>query len=62
MGIQFWGSSLRDHRNEFLACLTSKKRSIAEVDLDFTRKCASELAFFRDRRIDAFEILQKRAE
>jgi N-carbamoylputrescine amidase len=54
------GSSLlRDHKAKFGASLTRQRRPIAEVDLDLQENVRQNWPFFRDRRIDALEILQK---
>jgi hypothetical protein len=60
-GIQFWDLPLlRDHKAKFLASLTRQREIlIAEVDLDLQENVRQNWPFFRDRRIDALEILQK---
>jgi N-carbamoylputrescine amidase len=54
-GIQFWGSSfIAGPQGEILAQAShDKEKPDCRSRFRLTRKCASELAFFRDRRIDA---------
>jgi N-carbamoylputrescine amidase len=49
-------------RRNFGASLTRQRRNLnCRSRFRLTRKCASELAIFRDRRIDAFGDITKRA-
>jgi hypothetical protein len=49
---------LRDHRK--FCPHTTKRNLIAEVDLDLQENVRQNWPFFRDRRIDAFEITKER--
>jgi len=63
-GIQFWGSSfIAGPQGEILAQASHDKEEIliAEVDLDLQENVRQNWPFFRDRRIDAFGDLTKRA-
>jgi N-carbamoylputrescine amidase len=63
-GIQFWGSSfIAGPQGEILAQASHDKEEIliAEVDLDFQENVRQNWPFFRDRRIDAFGDITKRA-
>ena len=63
-GIQFWGSSfIAGPQGEILAQASHDKEEIliAEVDLDFQENVRQNWPFLRDRRIDAFGDLTKRA-
>ncbi|MDR6845828.1 carbon-nitrogen hydrolase [Flavobacterium granuli] len=63
-GIQFWGSSfIAGPQGEILAQATHDKEEIliAEVDLDLQENVRQNWPFFRDRRIDAFGDITKRA-
>jgi N-carbamoylputrescine amidase len=63
-GIQFWGSSfIAGPQGEILAQASHDKEEIliAEVDLDLQEKVRQNWPFLRDRRIDAFEDITKRA-
>jgi N-carbamoylputrescine amidase len=59
-GIEFWGASSAGPQGEFWRKPhTTKKRLIAEVDLDLQENVRQNWPFFRDRRIDALEIQKK---
>ncbi len=63
-GIQFWGSSfIAGPQGEILAQASHDKEEIliAEVDLDLQENIRQNWPFFRDRRIDAFGDIIKRA-
>ncbi len=63
-GIQFWGSSfISGPQGEILAQASHDKEEIliAEVDLDLQENVRQNWPFFRDRRIDAFGDITKRA-
>ena len=63
-GIQFWGSSfIAGPQGEILAQASNDKEEIliAEVDLDLQENVRQNWPFFRDRRIDAFGAITKRA-
>jgi len=63
-GIEFWGSSfIAGPQGEILAQASLDKEEIliAEVDLDLQENVRQNWPFLRDRRIDAFEDLTKRA-
>lgn len=63
-GIQFWGSSfIAGPQGEILAQASHDQEEIliAEVDLDLQENVRQNWPFLRDRRIDAFEDLTKRA-
>jgi len=63
-GIEFWGSSfIAGPQGEILAQASHDKEEIliAEVDLDLQENVRQNWPFLRDRRIDAFEDLTKRA-
>jgi len=63
-GIQFWGSSfIAGPQGEILAQASHDKEEIliAEVDLDTQENVRQNWPFFRDRRIDAFGDITKRA-
>lgn len=63
-GIQFWGASfIAGPQGEILAQASHDKEEIliAEVDLDLQENVRQNWPFFRDRRIDAFEDITKRA-
>jgi N-carbamoylputrescine amidase len=63
-GIQFWGSSfISGPQGEILAQASHDKEEIliAEVDLDLQENVRQNWPFFRDRRIDAFADITKRA-
>ena len=63
-GIQFWGSSfIAGPQGEILAQASHDKEEIliAEVDLDLQENVRQNWPFLRDRRIDAFGYLTKRA-
>lgn len=63
-GIQFWGSSfIAGPQGEILAQASHDKEEIliAEVDLDVQENVRQNWPFFRDRRIDAFGDITKRA-
>lgn len=63
-GIQFWGSSfIAGPQGEILAQASHDKEEIliAEVDLDLQENVRQNWPFFRDRRIDAYENITKRA-
>jgi N-carbamoylputrescine amidase len=63
-GIQFWGSSfIAGPQGEILAQASNDKEEIliAEVDLDLQENVRQNWPFFRDRRIDAFSDITKRA-
>ena len=63
-GIQFWGSSfIAGPQGEILAQASHDKEEIliAEVDLDSQENVRQNWPFFRDRRIDAFGDITKRA-
>ena len=63
-GIEFWGSSfIAGPQGEILAQASHDKEEIliAEVDLDLQENVRQNWPFLRDRRIDAFEDITKRA-
>jgi N-carbamoylputrescine amidase len=63
-GIEFWGSSfIAGLQGEILAQASHDKEEIliAEVDLDLQENVRQNWPFLRDRRIDAFEDITKRA-
>ncbi len=63
-GIEFWGSSfIAGPQGEILAQASHDKEEIliAEVDLALQENVRQNWPFFRDRRIDAFSDLTKRA-
>lgn len=63
-GIEFWGASfIAGPQGEILAQASHDKEEIliAEVDLELQENVRQNWPFFRDRRIDAFEGLTKRA-
>ena len=63
-GIQFWGSSfIAGPQGEILAQASHDKEEIliAEVDIDLQENVRQNWPFFRDRRIDAFSDITKRA-
>jgi N-carbamoylputrescine amidase len=63
-GIQFWGSSfIAGPQGEILAQASHDKEEIliADVDLDLQENVRQNWPFFRDRRIDAFGDIIKRA-
>lgn len=63
-GIEFWGASfIAGPQGEILAQASHDKEEIlmAEVDLDIQENVRQNWPFFRDRRIDAFGDLTKRA-
>ena len=63
-GIQFWGSSfIAGSQGGILAQASTDKEEIliAEVDLDLQENVRQNWPFFRDRRIDAYGDITKRA-
>lgn len=63
-GIEFWGASfIAGPQGEILAQASHDKEEIlmAEVDLNIQENVRQNWPFFRDRRIDAFGDLTKRA-
>jgi N-carbamoylputrescine amidase len=63
-GIEFWGSSfIAGPQGEILAQASHDKEEIliAEVDLELQENVRQNWPFLRDRRIDAFEDITKRA-
>ncbi|MGB7393281.1 MAG: nitrilase-related carbon-nitrogen hydrolase, partial [Pricia sp.] len=63
-GIEFWGKSfICGPQGEILAMASNDKEEIliAEVDLAHQENVRQNWPFFRDRRIDAFQDLTKRA-
>jgi len=63
-GIQFWGSSfIAGPQGEILALASHDQEEIimAEVDLDLQENVRQNWPFLRDRRIDAFGDITKRA-
>jgi N-carbamoylputrescine amidase len=63
-GIQFWGSSfIAGPQGEILVQASHDKEEIliAEVDLDTQENVRQNWPFFRDRRIDAYGDITKRA-
>ena len=63
-GIQFWGSSfICGPQGEILAQASEDREEIlmAEIDLDLQENVRQNWPFFRDRRIDAYEDITKRA-
>jgi N-carbamoylputrescine amidase len=63
-GIEFWGASfIAGPQGEILAQASHDKEEIliAEVDLDLQENVRQNWPFFRDRRIDAFSDITKRA-
>ena len=64
VGIEFWGASfIAGPQGEILAQASHDKEEIliAEVDLDLQENVRQNWPFFRDRRIDAFGDITKRA-
>lgn len=63
-GLEFWGASfIVGPQGEILAKASHDKEEIlmAEVDLDLQENVRQNWPFFRDRRIDAFQDITKRA-
>jgi N-carbamoylputrescine amidase len=63
-GIQFWGSSfIAGPQGEILAQASHDQEEIliAEVDLELQENVRQNWPFFRDRRIDAYGDITKRA-
>jgi N-carbamoylputrescine amidase len=63
-GIEFWGASfIAGPQGEILAQASHDKEEIimAEVDLDLEENVRQNWPFFRDRRIDAYGDITKRA-
>jgi len=63
-GIQFWGASfIAGPQGEILAQASHDKEEIliAEVDLDLQEDVRQNWPFFRDRRIDSYSEITKRA-
>jgi N-carbamoylputrescine amidase len=63
-GLEFWGASfIAGPQGEILAKASHDKEEIlmAEVDLDLQENVRQNWPFFRDRRIDAFGDITKRA-
>ncbi len=63
-GIEFWGASfIAGPQGEILAQASHDKEEIimANVDLDLQENVRQNWPFFRDRRIDAFNEITKRA-
>ncbi|MBN1821697.1 MAG: carbon-nitrogen hydrolase [Prolixibacteraceae bacterium] len=63
-GIEFWGSSfIAGPQGEILAQASHDKEEIimAEIDLDYMEDVRQNWPFFRDRRIDAYDQIIKRA-
>jgi N-carbamoylputrescine amidase len=63
-GIEFWGASfIAGPQGEILAQASHDKEEIimAEVDLDLQENVRQNWPFFRDRRIDAYGDITKRA-
>lgn len=63
-GIEFWGASfIVGPQGEILAKASHDKEEIlmAEIDLDLQENVRQNWPFFRDRRIDAFGDITKRA-
>ncbi len=63
-GIQFWGASfIAGPQGEILAQASHDKEEIliAEVDLDLQEDVRQNWPFFRDRRIDSYSDITKRA-
>jgi N-carbamoylputrescine amidase len=63
-GIEFWGASfIAGPQGEILAQASHDKEEIliADVDLDLQENVRQNWPFFRDRRIDAFGDITKRA-
>jgi N-carbamoylputrescine amidase len=63
-GIEFWGSSfIAGPQGEILAQASHDKEEIliAEVDLELQENVRQNWPFFRDRRIDSFSDITKRA-
>ena len=63
-GIEFWGASfIAGPQGEILAQASHDKEEIlmAEMDLDLQENIRQNWPFFRDRRIDAFGDITKRA-
>lgn len=63
-GISFWGSSfVAGQQGEFLLQLDDKEAvAVVDVDIQRTEKVRRWWPFFRDRRVDAFEDIVKRAD
>ena len=62
-GLEFWGGSfIADPFGRVIAKASHDKEEIliAEIDLDAAREHAPQLAFLRDRRIDAYAPITKR--
>ncbi len=63
-GIEFWGASfIAGPQGEILAMASHDKEEVimADVDLDLQESVRQNWPFFRDRRIDAFGEITKRA-
>lgn len=63
-GLEFWGASfIAGPQGEILAQASHDKEEIliAEIDLDLQENVRQNWPFFRDRRIDAFGDITKRA-
>ncbi|MGE0590319.1 MAG: carbon-nitrogen hydrolase [Cyclobacteriaceae bacterium] len=63
-GLEFWGASfICGPQGEILAMASHDKEEIlmAEIDLSLQENVRQNWPFFRDRRIDAFQDLTKRA-
>ncbi len=63
-GIEFWGASfIAGPQGEILAQASHNQEEIimAEVDLDYQENVRQNWPFFRDRRIDAYGEITKRA-
>ena len=63
-GIEFWGASfIAGPQGEILAMASHDKEEVimADVDLDLQESVRQNWPFFRDRRIDAFGDITKRA-
>lgn len=63
-GLEFWGASfIAGPQGEILAQASHNKEEIliAEVNLDLQENVRQNWPFFRDRRVDAFSDLTKRA-
>jgi N-carbamoylputrescine amidase len=61
-GIEFWGHSfICGPQGEYLhICGNSQEVAVVDIDLEYAKEVRKIWPFFRDRRIDSYECLQKR--
>ena len=62
-GIHFWGHSfISGQQGELLACAEHQQEGLvsAEINLDRTEQVRRIWPYFRDRRVDAYQGLDKR--